>query len=286
MENYLYELCKNRRSIRRYKEKHIDDTVINEIIKIENENEIYSISTTENQNFNETRIDNAIKRLDVIKEFPELGSGYKIAMRDLSIRGAGDILGREQSGFIDTVGIDLYLKLLNQAINKSKGLEVEEENDDSKNEKPLISVSTHIDDKYVDEAELKILIHKKINLVDSYDSFCQVKEELEDRFGKLDQDMIIYMYEEWFEKLAKALNITNIVDNDKFVDMTLPVDVSNRIKGDDLFIESYNLNHNFRLNYKDSSIHVILDKNKLDKHYLMYLIGILIKIRGMIKEQN
>ena len=63
--------------------------------------------------------DTAIKRLDTIKEFTELGSGFKIAMRDLSIRGAGDILGREQSGFIDTIGIDLYLKMLNEAIRKS-----------------------------------------------------------------------------------------------------------------------------------------------------------------------
>ena len=93
--------------------------------------------------------DIAVKRLDTIKEFTELGSGFKIAMRDLSIRGAGDILGREQSGFIDTVGIDLYLKLLNQAIKKSKGEEIKEENEENKNEKPLISVSTHIDDKYV-----------------------------------------------------------------------------------------------------------------------------------------
>ena len=227
--------------------------------------------------------DVAIKRLDTIKEFTELGSGFKIAMRDLSIRGAGDILGREQSGFIDTVGIDLYLKLLNEAIKKSKGLAVEEESDDSKNETPLISVSTHIDDDYVDEAELKILIHKKINLIDSYDNFCKIKDELEDRFGKLNDELIIYMYEEWFDKLAKSLYIDKVVNNDKFVDIYLPIDISNRINGEDLFIESYKLNHNFRLNYKDSQIHVILEKNNLDKHYLMYLIGILIKIRDMIK---
>ena len=60
--------------------------------------------------------DIAVKRLQTIKEFTELGSGFKIAMRDLSIRGAGDILGDEQSGFIDTVGIDLYLKMLNDAV--------------------------------------------------------------------------------------------------------------------------------------------------------------------------
>ena len=64
--------------------------------------------------------DIAKKRLNVIKEFTELGSGFSIAMRDLSIRGAGDILGREQSGFIDTIGIDLYLRMLNEEINRRK----------------------------------------------------------------------------------------------------------------------------------------------------------------------
>ena len=226
--------------------------------------------------------DAAIKRLDTIKEFTELGSGFKIAMRDLSIRGAGDILGREQSGFIDTVGIDLYLKLLNQAIRKSKGEKVSNEEDDNKNEKPLISVSTHIDDKYVDEAELKILIHKKINLVDSYDSFCDVKEELEDRFGKLGEDIIIYMYEEWFEKIAKSLMIEELQDTDKLVDMTLPKEISSQINGEKLFLESYNISKHFKLNYRNNCIHVILEKNKLEKHYLMYLIGVLLKIRNMI----
>lgn len=126
--------------------------------------------------------DIAIKRLDTIKEFTELGSGYKIAMRDLSIRGAGDILGREQSGFIDTVGVDLYLKMLNEAIRKSKGEEIEEETDNASSDKPLINVSTHIDDEYVMDTELKIIIHKRINEVCSYDSFCKIKQELEDRF--------------------------------------------------------------------------------------------------------
>ena len=226
--------------------------------------------------------DAAIKRLDTIKEFTELGSGFKIAVRDLSIRGAGDILGREQSGFIDSVGIDLYLKLLNQAISKFKGEDIPLEDDNDKNEKPLISVSTHIDDKYVSEAELKILIHKKINLVDSYDSFCKIKEELEDRFGKLADDTIIYMYEEWFEKIAKSLLIEEVVDNEKFVDVTLPKEISNQIKGDELFMEAYNISNHFKLNYRYGCIHIILDKNRLEKHYLMYLIGILLKIKKMI----
>ena len=227
--------------------------------------------------------DLAIKRLDTIKEFTELGSGFKIAVRDLSIRGAGDILGREQSGFIDTVGIDLYLKMLNNAVRKAKGEEVLDEDEDVKIDKPLINVSTHIDDEYVDDTELKILIHKQINEVDSYDSFCTIKEELEDRFGKLSEDLVIYMYEEWFSKLAKKIGIEEIIDNDKYVDMTLPVNINEKIKGDKLFELAYDVNRNFKLNFKHNHIHIILEKNKLEKHYLMYLIAILIRIFEKIK---
>ena len=230
--------------------------------------------------------DTAIKRLDTIKEFTELGSGFKIAMRDLSIRGAGDILGREQSGFIDTIGIDLYLKMLNKAIRKSKGEIVEEDEETAKIDKPLISVSTHIDDRYVSDGELKIAIHKKINEVDSYDSFCKVKEELEDRFGKLNDDLIIYMYEEWFEKLAKSLEITEVLDGKNSVDMKLSKDISSRLDGEELFHTAYNVSRNFRFTYKNGSIHIILDKVNLEQHYLMYLIGILIKINGMLNEKK
>ena len=230
--------------------------------------------------------DTAIKRLDTIKEFTELGSGFKIAMRDLSIRGAGDILGREQSGFIDTIGIDLYLKMLNDAIRKSKGEKIEESDEEiKKKDKPLISVSTHIDDKYVSDGELKIAIHKKINEVSSYDSFCKVKEELEDRFGKLSEDLIIYMYEEWFEKLAKNLGITDVIDGRNSVDIKLPYDINKKIDGQELFMESYEISKKFRFTYQDNCIHVILDKINLDKHYLMYLIAILIKINQLIRDK-
>ena len=229
--------------------------------------------------------DTAIKRLDTIKEFTELGSGFKIAMRDLSIRGAGDILGREQSGFIDTIGIDLYLKMLNEAIRKSKGEVIEENEEESKKtDKPLISVSTHIDDNYVSDGELKIAIHKKINEVDSYDSFCNIKEELEDRFGKLNEDLIIYMYEEWFEKLAKSLDILEVIDGNNSVDMTLSKAISSKIDGEKLFNEAYNISRMFRFTYKNECIHIILDKIKLEQHYLMYLIGILIKIREIVNK--
>lgn len=144
----------------------------------------------------------AIKRLNAIKDFTELGSGFSIATRDLSIRGAGDILGSEQAGFIDTVGIDLYLKMLQDEISRLKGITPKEEI--IQNEKPLLNVSTHISNNYTDDDQLKISIHKEINTIDSLDKLKEVQLDLEDRFGKLDEDVIIYMYQEWFEKWQKS----------------------------------------------------------------------------------
>ena len=228
---------------------------------------------------NKSLTDTAIKRLDVIRKFTELGSGFKIAMRDLSIRGAGDILGREQSGFIDSIGIELYLKMLNEAVRKSKGEKIIEE-DTKKNDKPLIEVSTHISDSYISDVELKILIHKKINEVKDETTLNDIRDELSDRFGKISEEMEIYMYEEWFEKIAKSLGINKVVTMKNNIDIELPCELSSKIDGERLFNDAYSISKMFRFLYKDSSIHIILDTIKLEKHFLIYLIELIEKIKG------
>ena len=94
------------------------------------------------------------------------------------------------------------------------------------------------------------------------------------------------MYEEWFEKLAKSLDVIDVVDGKNSVDMTLSSEVSSKLDGETLFNEAYSVSRMFRLSYKAGCIHIILDKVKLDQHYLMYLIGILIKIKNMINEKK
>ena len=222
--------------------------------------------------------DIAIKRLNTIKEFTELGSGFKIAMRDLSIRGAGDILGSEQSGFIDTIGIDLYLKMLKDAVDKIKGEYVEEEEDETLDNRTLIDVDTHIGDDYIKDDDLKIEIHKKINGVDSMDKLLEVKAELEDRFGKVTHEMEIYMYEEWFEKLAKKLEITKVKQTKTMIDLELSEDISKKINGEELFMLSYEVSKHFKLNYKENKIHIILELVNLEKHFLLYIIELLTNI--------
>lgn len=219
--------------------------------------------------------DIAIKRLNTIKEFTELGSGYKIAMRDLSLRGAGDIFGASQAGFVDSVGISLYMKMIEDEIKRQQGEFVEEEDTDTQ---ALINVSTHISDSYVTDEDIKIEIHQKINEIDSYEKMLEIKNELEDRFGKVTDDMLVYMYEEWFEKLAKKYNIKQVVQTDRSIEITLPEEISNGIKGDKLLIEAMNLSRSFNIKYVNKRISILLYTKDLPKHFIFYIVTLLEKI--------
>lgn len=223
--------------------------------------------------YNKSKVlnDMAVKRLQAIKEFTELGSGYKIAMRDLAIRGAGDILGSEQAGFVDTVGIDLFMKMIEEEIDKINGKEVKEDEDKT----ALINVDTHIDDAYVSDENIKIEIHKMINEIDSLEKLKKVKFELEDRFGKINEKIEIYMYEEWFEKLAIKLNITTVRQNSREVEIEIPEKISNQLNGDKLFLTVYNINPRFALRYFNKKIYIKLVLNKNDKHFIYYLVNVL-----------
>lgn len=215
----------------------------------------------------------AEKRLKAIKEFTELGSGFAIAKRDLSIRGAGDILGSEQSGFIDSVGIDMFMKLLDDEINRQKGIVTPETNESEM--LPLIEVTTNISDNYVKEDDLKIYIHKLINNINNIDELNDVQNQLEDRFGKLNEDIIIYMYEELFEKKAKKLGIKDIKQNKNNIEIWLPLDLTNKIKIDDLFINLSKVSRKFRFGMRFKRLVITLDIVNLDKHFIYYLIDLL-----------
>lgn len=217
----------------------------------------------------------AIKRLNTIKEFTELGSGYRIAMRDLSLRGAGDIFGASQAGFVDSVGISLYMKMIEDEIKRQHGETVVEDDPEAQ---ALLNVTTHISDEYVSDEEIKIEIHQKINEIDSYDKLLEIKTELEDRFGKVTEEVLVYMYEEWFEKIAQKYNIKQVVQTERSVEITLPEEISNNIKGDKLLIEAMALTTAFNIKYINKKIIITLYTKNLDKHFIFYLVTLLEKI--------
>ncbi len=229
-------------------------------------------------NKNKVLNETAVKRLNVIKEFTALGSGFSIAMRDLSIRGAGDILGSEQAGFIDSIGIELYLKMLNEEVSKIKGITSDEDKGEELDEKPLLNVETHISDEYVKEDDLKIEIHRKINEIDSLEKLSEVKKELEDRFGKISEAMNVYMYEEWFEKIAKTKGIEKVNQTKTHIELILTIEKTKKIVANELFMKATSISKMFRLSFKQHRMRIILDIVKIDKHWLYYIVELISKM--------
>jgi transcription-repair coupling factor (superfamily II helicase) len=126
--------------------------------------------------------DQAEKRLDTIKGFTELGAGFKIAMRDLSIRGAGNLLGAEQSGFIDSVGFELYNQLLENEVNKQLGRDAGQTKFKTDTHIGL-EVEAFIPDDYISDQRQKIEIYKRVKQLDSRRAYEDLQSELIDRFG-------------------------------------------------------------------------------------------------------
>src|SRR5690606_15436884 len=175
----------------------------------------------------------ASKRLNAIKEFTNLGSGYKIAVRDLAIRGAGDILGKEQSGFVDAIGLDMYMKMLNEAINKVKGIQEEKEEENYK-----IDISKHVDENYVSDDDVIILIHKEIHKIKTKADKEELIKEFTDRFGKLNEEILIYIEERYLQTLLRKFKANNLMETNNLVMVILSKKVSSELDAGKLFMSA------------------------------------------------
>ncbi|NLK43863.1 MAG: transcription-repair coupling factor [Tissierellia bacterium] len=153
----------------------------------------------------------AEKRLRAIKEFTEFGSGFKIAMRDLEIRGAGNLLGTEQHGHIEAIGYDLYIKYLHEAIKRLKGEKVEDQIDTTTD----LKVDGYISHKYIEDEEQKIEMYKKIASISSIDDYRDLIDELIDRFGDIPKEVNNLMDISYIRDLASKNKIKDIHQSDK-----------------------------------------------------------------------
>ena len=169
----------------------------------------------------------AEKRLETIKEFNELGSGFKIAMRDLSIRGSGDLLGAEQSGFVESVGIEMYMKILNEEV---KHITPEKIENNPLTKKPILSLT--VSENYISNEDIRIEVHKKIESIKNIEDFKKIKEELTDRFGYIDDDTYHYMYEKLFKNIAREFNFKDIeIKDNNIISLKMAEDNSKNING-------------------------------------------------------
>lgn len=221
--------------------------------------------------------DQALKRLDTIKEFNELGSGFKIAMRDLSIRGAGDILGDEQSGFIETVGLETYLHILDEELHKVKNpYELPAKPKDPSLTKAY--ANRFISSDYINNEDVKIEIHKRIAKIKRLSDLYDLQSELLDRFGKYDKELDVYMHEMLLNKLCDTLEIKKILDTKSQMILFMSQSMSAKMDGNKMFELATSMSKNLVLNYYNKQIEITINKIGDSKDYLITLSSFLDKL--------
>lgn len=155
----------------------------------------------------------ASKRLDAIKEFTEFGSGFKIAMRDLELRGAGNILGSEQSGHMEAVGYDLYIKILEEAVNEQKGIPPKKKTECTVD----ISVDAYIPEKYITSSKLRMDVYRKIANIENSEDRDDLWDELTDRFGDLPRSVENLIDISLIRNAASILGFSSVEQKDKLI---------------------------------------------------------------------
>ncbi len=133
-----------------------------------------------------TLTDTAKQRMEILKDFTELGSGFHVAMKDLELRGAGDILGKAQHGFMKSVGFDLYCQLLAEAVAELKGTPITKDIGSPVIELP---VSAYIPDSYIEDQAQKLTMYRRVSAISSEDDIKNIKDEFKDRFGSLPEEL-------------------------------------------------------------------------------------------------
>lgn len=184
----------------------------------------------------------AEKRLGAIKEFTDLGSGYKIAMRDLEIRGAGNLLGMRQSGHMEAVGYDLYCKMLNQAVQTLKGVELQ-------TDFPTLidlNVDAYIPDTYIVNEEQKLDIYKRIADTTTDSEKEEMIDELLDRFGEIPKIVTNLLRVARIRVRAHALGITDVKGVPGSITFTFLPNAGIRLEGVSVLMEQYPGQINFQ----------------------------------------
>ena len=207
--------------------------------------------------------DVAEKRLQAIKEFTELGSGFKIAMRDLSIRGAGNLLGSQQHGFIDSVGFDLYTQMLEEAIEEKRTGVVKEEIPEME---IMLTTDAYISDEYIPDGYQKIQMYKRIKAMEKEEEYLDLIDELQDRFGDLplatDKLLRIARMKVW----GLAAGVESIKEVNKVVSIRLSAEGTQSINGAMLVEESMKYGRAVGFNMDKANLVITIDERKTGKH--------------------
>lgn len=201
----------------------------------------------------------AQKRLQTLQEFTELGSGYKIARRDLMIRGAGDILGPEQAGFIDSIGLDMYIKLLNEAVQEKMGQEVTPQYNEMN---VTLQIDAYIPSSFANDSD-KIEIYQEILTAPSVEALLRIKARTRDIFGKLPDEVEKLFQKRTIDILKDDAKVSKISDYPQYVEMLLSKDYINiRGIGNILFEAMIPYLKTIKVSYLKNEFKIKVMKNK------------------------
>ena len=201
----------------------------------------------------------AAKRLQAVKEFAKLGSGYKIALRDLTIRGAGDILGPNQSGFIDTVGIDMYMEMLEDAINKKKGIQKEEK---QIIKHANINSTSYIPQKFAPDDFDKLSMYQEIDRITSEEDLSTYEEKVKDEYGRLPVEVDTLFTKRKLDILLNDDDVDSYKEINNTYEITFSKEFSDHIDGVKLFEIFSKISKDINLRYKNQKITATIPKVK------------------------
>ncbi|WP_137792167.1 transcription-repair coupling factor [Bacillus sp. E(2018)] len=216
----------------------------------------------------------AEKRLQAIKEFTELGSGFKIAMRDLSIRGAGNLLGAQQHGFIDSVGFDLYSQMLEEAIQERKGnkpKEVEEDVDLN------IEVDAYIPTNYIGDEKQKIEMYKHVRAAKALKDISDLQEEFVDRFGDYPVEVECLLLVAGIKLRAKREGVKLIEQKQDTVNMILNEKTTSSLDGGKMFEIANKIGRHVNLGMQGNLMKVIINRKRVKDLDLLKQIDLFLK---------
>ena len=212
-------------------------------------------------NGNKVLNEQAQKRLEAIQDFTELGSGYKIAQRDLMIRGAGDILGPEQAGFIDSIGLDMYLKLLNEAVEEKKN-GVETPKEETVETSITLSIDAFIPNEYAKESD-KFELYQEILSASSTESLVVLKRKMKDIYGKMPESVELLFLKRNIDLLVKETEIVELKEFPKFINIVVGEPyVSIKGIGNLLFEALVAYIKKIRVSYTNHEFTIMLYKNE------------------------
>lgn len=206
--------------------------------------------------------DVAEKRLQAVKEFTELGSGFKIAMRDLSIRGAGNLLGSQQHGFIDSVGFDLYTQMLEEAIQEKQTGNKKEEVIDIE---IVLGTEAYISDEYIADGYQKIQMYKRVKAMETEEEYMDIVEELQDRFGDMPLETEILLRIARMKVWGKAAGVESIKEANKVTSIRISEAGTQSIDGALLLEETMKFGRAVGFNVDKGSLVVTIDERKIGK---------------------